>query len=58
MTADPERSRVMPYLLTAVLCLLLVVATVIGIVTAAHDGRRPSGGYSQSDSGVVLYGGR
>lgn len=46
-------------LLTAVLGLLLVGATVVGIVTTAHDyGQRPSVGHSQNDSGLVLYGGR
>ena len=45
-------------LLTAVLGLLLVGATVVGIVTTAHDyGQRPSVG-RQNDSGLVLYGGR
>lgn len=49
----------MRYLLTAVLGVLLVGATVIGIVTTAHDyGRRPSVGSSQDGSGLVLYGGR
>ncbi len=48
----------LPSLLTAVLGLLLVVATVIGIVTSAKDSQRPSVGSSQSHSGVVLYGGR
>jgi hypothetical protein len=44
-------------LLTAVLGLLLVAATVIGIVTTAKDySQRP--GSSQNHSGVVLYGGR
>ena len=44
-------------LLTAVLGLLLVGATVVGIVTTAHDyGQRA--GSSRSDSGLVLYGGR
>jgi hypothetical protein len=43
------------YLLTAVLGLLLVAATVAGIVTASHHSPRPSVG---SHSGVVLYGGR
>jgi hypothetical protein len=46
----------MPYLLTAVLCLLLAGVTVVGIVTAVND--RPSAGPTQSHSGVVLYGGR
>ena len=46
----------MPYLLTAVFALLLVVATVIGIVTANGHNQRPSG--SQSNSGIVLYGSR
>jgi hypothetical protein len=46
-------------LLTAVFGLLLVGATVVGIVTTAHDyGQRPSVGSSQNDSGLVLYGGR
>jgi hypothetical protein len=45
----------MPSLLTAVLGLLLVGATVIGIVTTAHDhSRHPAVG----PSGIVLYGGR
>lgn len=49
----------MPSVLTAVLCLLLAVATAIGIVTAANDhSQRPSVGTSQSDSGLVLYGNR
>jgi len=49
----------MRYLLTAVLGLVLVGATVVGIVTTAHDyGQRPSVGSSQSGSGLVLYGGR
>jgi hypothetical protein len=47
----------MPSLLTAVLGVLLAVATVVGIVTANDHSQRPSGS-SQSDSGVVLYGGR
>lgn len=47
----------MSYLLTAVFGLLLLAATVIAIVTAVNDnGQRPSG--SQSQSEVVLYGGR
>lgn len=46
----------MPYLLTAVLALLLVAATVIGIISANGHNQRPSG--SQSRSGIVLYGGR
>lgn len=46
-------------LLTAALGLLLVGATVVGIVTAANDySQRPTVGSSQSDSGLVLYGGR
>jgi uncharacterized membrane protein HdeD (DUF308 family) len=45
-----------PSVLTAVLGVLLVCATVIGIVTTAKDSQRP--GSSQSHSGVVLYGGR
>ncbi|MEO6500518.1 MAG: DUF2613 family protein [Jatrophihabitantaceae bacterium] len=48
----------MPSLLTAVFCLLLVGATVIGIVTTNDQGQRPSVGSFQSDSGLVLYGGR
>jgi uncharacterized membrane protein HdeD (DUF308 family) len=47
----------MSSLLTAVLGLLLVAATVVGIVTAVRDSQRPSVGF-QSHSGVVLYGGR
>jgi hypothetical protein len=47
----------MSALLTAVLGLLLAVATVVGIVTANNDSQRPSVGI-QSHSGVVLYGGR
>jgi hypothetical protein len=46
----------MSYLLTAVVALLLVAATVVGIVTANGHSQRPSG--SQSHSGVVLYGNR
>ncbi|HJQ00878.1 MAG TPA: hypothetical protein VJ851_04710 [Jatrophihabitans sp.] len=46
----------MSYVLTAVLGVLLVAATVVGIVTANKDGQRP--GSSQSHTGVVLYGGR
>jgi Protein of unknown function (DUF2613) len=49
----------LPSLLTAVLGLLLVAATVVGIVTTAKDySQRPSVGSSQNHSGVVLYGGR
>ena len=48
----------MPSLLTAVLCLLLAGATVVGIVTANDHGQRPSVGTFQNDSGLVLYGGR
>ena len=48
----------MPTLLTAVLGILLVVATIIGIVTTANDNSQRPGGSSQSHSGVVLYGGR
>jgi hypothetical protein len=48
----------MRYLLTAVLGILLVGATVVGIVTTNHYGQRPSVGTSQNDSGLVLYGGR
>jgi hypothetical protein len=49
----------MRYLLTVVLAILLVGATVVGIVTTARDyGQRPSVGSSQNDSGLVLYGGR
>jgi hypothetical protein len=49
----------MRYLLTAVLGILLAGATVVGIVSTAHDyGQRPSVGSSQNDSGLVLYGGR
>ena len=49
----------MPYLLTAVLCVLLVAATVVGIITTANDySKRPSVGSFQDRSGVVLYGGR
>ena len=49
----------MPSLLTAALCLLLAVATVIGIITAANDhSQRPSVGSSQSDPAIVLYGRR
>ena len=47
----------MSYLLTAVLGLLLVGATVVGIVTANDHTQRPSGSV-QGNSGVVLYGGR
>ena len=47
----------LPSLLTAILGLLLVAATVVGIVTTAKDSQRSSGS-SQSNSGVVLYGGR
>jgi uncharacterized membrane protein HdeD (DUF308 family) len=47
----------MSSLLTAVLGILLVVATVVGIITANRDGQRPSAGV-QNHSGVVLYGGR
>ncbi|HST49729.1 hypothetical protein [Jatrophihabitans sp.] len=44
-------------LLTAVFGLLLVIATVIGIISTTNDdSQRPSG--SQNRSGVVLYGGR
>lgn len=50
-------SYVMSYLLTAVLGLLLVGATVVGIVTASNHSPRPSAGV-QSHSGVVLYGAR
>jgi len=47
----------MSSLLTAVLGLLLVVATVVGIVATVNDhSQRP--GFSQSHSGLVLYGGR
>jgi hypothetical protein len=47
----------MSYVLTAVLGLLLVVVTVVGIVTTVNDySQRPS--RSQSHSGLVLYGGR
>jgi hypothetical protein len=49
----------MPSVLTAVLGVLLAVATVVGILSAANDhSQRPSVGSSQGDSGVVLYGGR
>jgi hypothetical protein len=48
---------VLSYLFTAVLGLLLVAATVAGIVTASNHSPRPSVGV-QSHSGVVLYGGR
>ena len=47
----------MSYLLTAVLGLVLVATTVVGIVTASHHSQRPSVGI-QSHPGVVLYGGR
>ena len=47
----------MSYLLTAVIGLLLVVTTVVGIVTASAHSQRPSVGL-QSHSGVVLYGTR
>ena len=43
-------------LLTAVFCLLLIGATVVGIVTTNDHAQRPSVG--QNDSGLVLYGGR
>jgi hypothetical protein len=46
----------MSYVRTAALGLVLVAATVVGIVTANDHSQRPSG--SQSHSGVVLYGGR
>jgi hypothetical protein len=46
----------MSYVLTAVLGVLLVAATVVGIVTANDHSQRPSVG--QSHSGVVLYGRR
>jgi len=46
----------MSYLITAVFGLLLIAATVVGIVTANEHGQRP--GFSQSHSGVVLYGTR
>jgi hypothetical protein len=45
----------MSSLLTAVLGLLLVGATVVGIVSANDHSQRPSVGVH---SGVVLYGGR
>jgi len=46
----------MSSLLTGVVGLLLVLATVIGIVSTTHDhSQRPTVG---SHSGVVLYGGR
>jgi Protein of unknown function (DUF2613) len=45
-------------LLIAVLGILLVAATVVGIVTATNDAQRPSVGSPQSHSGLVLYGGR
>ncbi len=48
----------MSYLLTAVLGVLLVAATVVGIVTANDHSQRPSVGSVQGNSGVVLYGGR
>lgn len=48
----------MRYLLTVVFGLLLVGATVVGIVTTNDYSQRPSVGSSQSDSGLVLYGGR
>ncbi|MGI9145328.1 MAG: DUF2613 family protein [Chloroflexota bacterium] len=48
----------MSYLLTAVLGVLLVVATVVGIVTANNHSQRPSVGSFQGNSGVVLYGNR
>jgi mannose/fructose/N-acetylgalactosamine-specific phosphotransferase system component IIC len=48
----------MSFLLTAVLGVLLVGATVVGIVTANNDSQRPSVGSGQGNSGVVLYGGR
>ncbi len=48
----------MSSLLTGVVGLVLVAATVIGIVTTTKDhSQRPSVG-SQNRSGVVLYGGR
>lgn len=54
----PNGAPVMRYLLTAVLGLLLIGATVVGIVTTVHDyGQRPSVG-TRNDSGLVLYGGR
>jgi hypothetical protein len=45
----------MSFLVTAVLGLLLVGATVVGIVTASNHSPHPSVG---GHSGVVLYGGR
>jgi hypothetical protein len=45
----------MSFLVTAVLGLLLVGATVVGIVTANNDTQHSSVG---GHSGVVLYGGR
>jgi hypothetical protein len=46
------------YLLTAVICLLLAGATVVGIITTTNDYSQRSSVGSQSDSGLVLYGGR
>ncbi len=47
----------MPSLLVAVFCVLLICVTALGIVTSINDdSQRP--GYSQSNSGLVLYGGR
>ncbi len=48
----------MPSLLTVVFCLLLICATVVGIVTTNDHAQRPSVGSFQNDSGLVLYGGR
>lgn len=48
----------MSFLLTAALGVLLVGATVVGIVTANDHSQRPSVGSFQGNSGVVLYGGR
>jgi hypothetical protein len=49
--------RSLPSLLTAVVGILLVGATVVGIIATTNDySQRP--GSSQNHSGVVLYGGR
>ena len=45
-------------LFTAILGILLVGATVVGIVTANDHSQRPSVGSVPGNSGVVLYGGR
>ncbi|MEO6700291.1 MAG: DUF2613 family protein [Jatrophihabitantaceae bacterium] len=51
-------TAVMSYLLTAALGVLLIGATVVGIVTASDHSQRPSVGTGQDRSAVVLYGGR